>query len=532
MEQGTIKKTAIYLRVSTEEQTHNFSISSQKDLLLNHIKQNDLELSDQYVDDGYSGTTMERPQLKRLLEDAKAKKFDLVLVYRVDRFFRSNKDLLTVTSLLQELGIAIKSISEPFDTVTSEGKLMLSVLGSFAEFERNSIVERSKHVKLRRLKEGYYAGCRPKFGYDYDRETKKLTVNQKEAEIVRLIFKRYSEPDGSILKVTRDLRAMGHKTKFGNEWETDRVNAILRDETYTGIWYGNKNSSKGGKKPRDEWIRMEVPRVISKDIFKRTQHLLDQRKILAKRNTKHEYLLSGLMRCGDCGSKLSGVTDNNNSLKNGKKYGPYTRQYYRCVSYALNRIEPRKTCRLRWIEGEELEEIVWGKIEQIISNPYLVGKMIQAQYKETKGSGLNGELSRLQGEIRKVQKQEKRILGVFQEGIISKSQLKGQLDDITEKKGTLADKIAETEGRIRNKEQVKDKVAEFSEFLSELKDKVKRLDLEKKKQILNLLKVRIAIGVDGGVDIECTIPVELPRNSQSPAIAWETPTFCQYQDCT
>lgn len=530
MEQQTIKKVALYARVSTEEQTKNFSIPSQKELIRNSIKQNDWELYDEYIDNGFSGTTMNRPQVSRLLEDAKAKKFDLILVYRIDRFARSTKDLLNVTASLQDLGIGIKSVTEPFDTATSTGKLMLSVFGSFAEFERNSIVERSKLGKIRRLKEGYYAGsARPKFGYDYDRKTKKLKINSKEADIVRLIYGKYNEPDGSILKVARFLRAMGHKTKFGNEWETDRVNPILRDHTYTGIWYGNMTTrTRSVKKPEDEWVPVKVPRIINEDLFKRTQVLLDERKIMAKRNAKHQYLLSGLLWCKDCGSKLSGVTDNNSSVKNGKTYGPYTKQYYRCVSYALNRLKETKTCHMRWIRADRLEEVVWGKIEEVICDPHLVEKMVQKHCKETKRLNPQDELNRLQSELRKIDKQEKRILEVFQEGIISKTLLKSQLDDIHQKRKILGDESSEIQSQMRSRGKIKGRLEEFSKFLAELRDAVKKLDFEKKKQLLRLLKTKITVGVDGGVDIECTVPVELPEKPHSPAIAWETPVPFPY----
>ena len=122
----TTKKitVALYARVSTEEQKENFSLAAQIELLKKHASGNSYEIFSEYVDGGYSGTSYERPELQRLLVDAKQNKFNLILVYRVDRFFRSNKDLLNVVSELEGMGVNIRSITEPFDTTNYLGKFV------------------------------------------------------------------------------------------------------------------------------------------------------------------------------------------------------------------------------------------------------------------------------------------------------------------------------------------------------------------------------------------------------------------------
>ena len=140
-------KVAIYVRVSTEDQAREgYSLEVQKEYLTNHAKQNSYEIYNIYQDDGIdgcsSGYTLDRPAFRRLFSDAKLKKFELVLVYKTDRFSRRLKDMLNVIDELESLKIAFKSATEPFDTTTSAGKLMFQQLGSFAEFERNRIIER------------------------------------------------------------------------------------------------------------------------------------------------------------------------------------------------------------------------------------------------------------------------------------------------------------------------------------------------------------------------------------------------------
>jgi site-specific DNA recombinase len=147
-----IIKVALYSRVSTEEQKENFSLAAQLELLRKHASDSKFEVFDEYVDDGFSGTSFERPQFQRLMDDSRQDKFQLILVYRVDRFFRNNKDLLNTVDELQGCGVSVRSITEPFDTSNYLGKFVLSLFGSIAELERNTFMERSKMGKLRRAR--------------------------------------------------------------------------------------------------------------------------------------------------------------------------------------------------------------------------------------------------------------------------------------------------------------------------------------------------------------------------------------------
>ena len=138
-----MNEVAIYIRVSTEDQAkEGYSLEVQRENLESFAEREGLEIFKVYQDDGISGYTTERPALKQLLKDAKQKKFNLVSVYKIDRFSRNLKDMLNLVDELSSYGVGFKSATEPFDTTTSAGKLMLQQLGSFAEFERNRIAER------------------------------------------------------------------------------------------------------------------------------------------------------------------------------------------------------------------------------------------------------------------------------------------------------------------------------------------------------------------------------------------------------
>ena len=151
-------KCAIYVRVSTEEQAKNYSIPAQLDLLRSFARANNYEIFREYVDEGVSGTTADRPQLQELLNDATRGVFNVVLVYRIDRFFRNTRLLLVAVEELKKFGISFKSLTEPFDTSSPMGEFMVSLLGSVAQLERDTFIERSGMGIIKSVKEGHYMG--------------------------------------------------------------------------------------------------------------------------------------------------------------------------------------------------------------------------------------------------------------------------------------------------------------------------------------------------------------------------------------
>ncbi|HPY99770.1 MAG TPA: recombinase family protein, partial [bacterium] len=183
-------KIAIYIRVSTEEQAkEGYSLTTQREHLENYAKREGHDIFRVYSDDGISGYSERRPALQALLQDAKLRRFDLVIVYKIDRFSRNLKDLLNLVDELSNSSVGFKSATEPFDTTTSAGKLMFQQLGSFAEFERNRLAERVMPGMIKGVQLGNWQGARySPFGYNYNKAAKVLEINSEQAPIVKMIF--------------------------------------------------------------------------------------------------------------------------------------------------------------------------------------------------------------------------------------------------------------------------------------------------------------------------------------------------------
>ena len=368
-------KTALYLRVSTEDQAkEGYSLEVQRETLEAFAKREGFEVYKVYSDDGISGYTSDRrPALAALLADAKGGKFGLVLVAKLDRFSRNLRDLLNLVDELCSYGAGFKSAGEPFDTTTSAGKLMFQQLGSFAEFERNRIAERVFPGMVKGVQRGNWQGARyAPYGYTYNKAAKLLEVTPDEADVVRLIYALYLEGK-STLAIGAALTKKGVRNRKGNYFGTKTIGDILKNPIYTGkiVWNTHhydktKKTAKGYKyvkNPANQVITAQGKHthIISDEAFAQAQQLRAEKRIALRRAKPGDYLLSGLLFCGNCNHKLIGAS----SVSNHRTKA--TKKWYRCSS----RTHSYTTCRNKSVKAEDLEPQVADMIEILLRNPKL-----------------------------------------------------------------------------------------------------------------------------------------------------------------
>lgn len=201
-------ETGIYIRVSTEEQAQEgFSIRGQEEKLKDYTRIKDWSLYDLYIDEGISGKNIkDRPAVNRLIADVKAGRITNVLVYKIDRLTRSTSDLVFLIELFNRYDCSFNSLMESIDTRTASGRMFIKIIGIFAEFERENIIERVKMGRDRKVKEGYSL-CSSHASYGYDREPGKKvqTINEEEAAIVREIFEKFVNEGMSLNRIVRFL---------------------------------------------------------------------------------------------------------------------------------------------------------------------------------------------------------------------------------------------------------------------------------------------------------------------------------------
>ena len=275
-------RAALYMRVSTDAQfEEGYSIEQQKEMLEAYCKAKRIEEYECYIDPGFSGSNIERPAMQNLIRDIREGRITHVLVYKLDRLSRSQKDTLyLIEDVFNTHDVTFTSLNENFDTSTPTGKAMLGMMSVFAQLERETIRERTRMGMLGRLKEGYWpGGARTPFGYDYDSAQGTLAPNADAARVERcfeLLIAGYS-PDNI-------ARMLGFK--YDNT-----VRNILGRKTYLGLIEYNGVCYPGRHAP-----------LVSQEVFARAQRILDQRA--AKREWTSQYLLTGLLVCGRCGAKM------------------------------------------------------------------------------------------------------------------------------------------------------------------------------------------------------------------------------------
>lgn len=276
------KKAALYIRVSTDAQREEgYSIEAQKEMLGAFCKSKQIQEYQFYIDGGFSGSNIERPQMKDLIQDIENRKVNIVVVYKLDRLSRSQKDTLyLIEDVFLPNGVDFISVQESFDTSTSFGKAMVGILSVFAQLERETIRERTRMGMRERVKSGLWmGGGRVPFGYDYDRE-KGVLVPNGDAERVKKIYDLYLKG----YSPARIAQALGLKY--------DRLaEQILKRKSNAGFIRYNSEEFEG-----------QHQAVVTLETYQKAMDMMAERS--RKRPAASNYLLTGLVYCGKCGAKM------------------------------------------------------------------------------------------------------------------------------------------------------------------------------------------------------------------------------------
>ncbi len=314
---------AIYTRVSTDEQAREgLSLSEQKHRLEAYCLamgwKNDIV---HFVDDGYSAKDIERPQLTALLKAVEEKSVSKIIVTKLDRLSRKLLNLLELIDVFQQNEVSFISISESFDTNTPSGRLTLQVLGAVAEFERERIRERVIDNMFHAANKGQWLTSAP---YGYVLTDKELKVNPETSKIVSRIYHMYEKENKGFLTIAKALNEEGIPSPTGKEWWNRTIKLILTNPVYKGttVW----NRIEGSKKTRpkrdmEDWVIQENTHeaIIKPDTWDRIQGIINKRNI-PNRAQSSPYLLSGLLKCPQCGSGMSVSSSGSNKV-------------YRCSAY-------------------------------------------------------------------------------------------------------------------------------------------------------------------------------------------------------
>src|SRR3984893_9933677 len=324
-----MKMAAIYARVASDKQKEEKTIASQTAALVAFASDHGYDVPGEWIfeDEGFSGASLVRPGLERLRDLAAEGQIEAVLVYAPDRLSRKYAYQVLLTEEFARGGVETVFLKAPHSG-TPEDQLMLQFQGMIAEYERAQILERSRRGKRHRAKAGEVSvlGGAP-YGYRYIRKTSEASARYEtdaaEAEVVRLVYDKYTVGGRSIGAIARLLRGMGVPTRRRVRWERSVVWAILRNPAYKGTACFNKtqtgprqkvtkpfrlsgravhgDKSSSHERPRDEWIEIPVPAIVSEETFALAAERLADNKRFAPRRTIEPSIVQGLVSCRKCG---------------------------------------------------------------------------------------------------------------------------------------------------------------------------------------------------------------------------------------
>jgi len=418
-------RIAFYTRISTDEDHQKYSLDAQKDRLEAFCKAQwgeDWTLYKLYRDTE-SGTHMDRPALQEMLSEAEQKAFDTLLVFRVDRLSRKVRELALMVDELTRQGITLRSITEPFDTSTAAGKMMLQMLGVFAEFEHATIVERTRVGMERKVKGGQWHGGQAPYGYQFNPE-KRLVVSEEEALVVHKMFRMYSEEEKGAFSVANALNDAGYRKRTGKKWDRRVVLHILRNPLYIGKMRWREVEYDGNHDP-----------IISEELFNQAADILRARAEDMKGRQWHngnERLLAGIARCARCGSPMFGG--------GGQKNGTYI-HYYVC-SKRMN----RDGCDQAYVRADLLEAAIVQDIKTMLMDDHFMSRAWEAtnQKLAAERPDLDKEIERLDVQMAETQRRMDRYFGAFEAGTMEPTlcnhkvkELDGQLQQLVAEKQNL-----------------------------------------------------------------------------------------------
>jgi len=503
-------RCAIYCRVSTEEQKEGRTIDSQIRELEDFAQTNSHVVTARYIDDGWSGSILNRPELDRLRDKADKGLFEAVLVNDVDRLSRELAHLGVIKKDLERKNIKLifKKLPNNGDPISN---FMVNMLGSFAEFERELIADRTRRgrrykVEVRKL----IFGNVPPYGYTYVKKDKEkgieghYEINEQESKIVKMMFDWLVKEGVSQREVVRRLTTLKIPTRKGNvKWGRSSVHKILTNETYTGITYYNKHQAvetdnrkqtryykqrKTGLRlrPKSEWIPIPLPdslKIIDKQTFLTAQSQFDRNITYSPRNTKYSYLLKGLVRC-QCGSPFTGT--------------PYHgRLFYRCGNRHKTFPQPRE-CKASIISAPKLETIVWNSVANAVQNPEIISDQVKILEEKQKRNPLEVEkaIKDAQKGLENLKIEEERVFNAYRKGIIQLDQFENEVSKIQEERTQLDKKLGELAQRQNANLSLKGVAKSVEEYCRIIRKKIGAFTFKQRQTFLRFLLEKIIIEGD------------------------------------
>jgi len=521
------KLAAIYARVSSDRQKEDKTIASQTSSLREYAQANSFTVPEDWIfeDEGYSGATLSRPGLERLRDLVAEGQVQTVLVYGPDRLSRKYAYQVLLLEEFSRQGVETVFLLG-VSAQTPEERLLVQFQGMIAEYERAQIAERSRRGKRHRAK----AGCvnvlsGAPYGYRYVKRNEATDacylVDEAQAGVVREVFEWYTVEGLSIGAVVHRLNERKVPTRFGKSlWERSKVWAMLRNPAYVGrAAYGKTERAerkrmtrplrqKGGysarssanrERPKEQWIGLPVPALVSEEAFARAAEKLSENRRFASRNTREPTLLQGLLVCGQCGYALY-RTSTRTTRRQAK--------YYRCLGSDGYRHLMDPPCQCRPIRVEDLDELVWQQVMDLLEKPELIHAELERRRQESlRSDPMEQRRGELTQNLKRTEQQIDKLLDAYQEGLVQLGQLRQRMPELRRKQATAEKELENTRWKALIAEKTHQIEQSLEAFVGRLRQSAQNLNMAERQKVVRLLIKDIVVGVDNRITIRHCLPL-------------------------
>lgn len=508
-----MKRVAIYCRVSTPQQAteEKTSLENQEMECRNWLNSlGGYEVVAVESDPGVSGAKLSRPGMNRLLEMAHNRQIDFVCLSKVDRLARGAQIDAILTFKLNQVGVGVLFVDR--DTSTTAGKMLVGFEVMASEWERDGIRSRLSNglQNALRMKKQFIGSGHVAYGYKYEKTTKSCELDEVEYVWARRIFEWIGYEGLSMSAVARRLNDLGIPTKRnGRGWVANSIKQIVDNPIYYGRWAFNKTRSvtpkgsigiglaqqdKTSHERRDEaeWLYVDVPAIISKELWDRCQQAKEKNKIQSKRNGKLDYLLrAGMLVCGQCRLTFHGTTS-------------HEKRVYRCGGvrpYGIAKLGTR--CKSSVVQADKIEEKVWNRILAQLRALTSVEELFAGESEEARRQRLSDEedLISTVGIEAGINKEEELLVSLYMRSGVSDLLFDKKKDELDKRRKGITELRSEIEERMMQRQQIKAGEDTLKQLV-ESANKLQNTTFEQRRKLLEFLRTKVTVNADGSLDID------------------------------
>ena len=515
-------KAAVYCRVSTPDQRdEGTSLDTQRERGLLKAAELGWDVAEEHVvQEDWTGKDLQRPGLVRVLNLARSGKIQGIVIYTLDRLYRPERDgdEWRVFEVLQEFNDAGVEVAWVDPSIPARGPLasIFTFLDSWrAGRERRVLIERTTRGRLEKARRGKVVSrAAAPFGYRFDPVTSTLVAEEDEAKVVRLAFHLYTQERLSLVQLADRLNRLGLTPPGGGQrWYISHLGRMLRNEAYVGTlwqnrWHEQKVMDKRGQKPkvkvierpRAEQIPVPVPAIIPREVFESAQRRLEENLRFAWRNTKHQYLLSGLIK-HSCGRGMGG------RLCKGTPYY-YCFGSIRCKAPINEKGEPQP-CPARWVNGRALEAAVWDTVTDLLRHPDLLVRELEnlTRPSSTTRETLGEELAQVKKRLEELPKEERRLVEGYRKGFYADFMMREEVERVHGEQAAAEARRRELETQLARLDKALGYRGQVEELARRLSQGLDQMSFAERRELIRLL-VDEVIYDDGKVTIKTIIPVD------------------------